>query len=212
MRVRFDRFTFDSDQRTVLDGGEPVHLTPKGFQLLEILIRHAPRALSKQELYEAIWPDTFVDESGVAGLVNDVRAALCDTGRKGRFIRTVHGFGYSFCGELDKPAEKTAGIVLFRGREHPLLAGRNILGRDPSADVQVDDATVSRRHASITIEDGRTVLQDMESKNGTFVDGQRVSRAELAEGQSFTLGDVSLVFRRSAIGSTVTLARSRARK
>src|SRR5687767_4021825 len=106
MRATFDRFTFDSEQRTLVDGTQAVHLGPKAFQLLEELIRHAPRAVGKRELFERIWPDTFVDESGVAGLVSEIRAALGDTARKRHFIRTVHGFGYSFCGALEKDSQQ----------------------------------------------------------------------------------------------------------
>lgn len=210
MRVTFDRFTFDSEQRTLLDGTQSVHLGPKAFQLLEQLIRHAPRALGKRELYEQLWPDTFVDESGLPGLINEIRAALGDTARKRRFIRTVHGFGYSFCGKLEKGAQQPAAIVVFRGRKFPLYEGVNVLGRDPSADVQIDDVTVSRRHASITVA-GNVTLQDLESKNGTFISGERIAHtAPLADGQAFVLGDVSITFRRSpTAGSTVTVSRSR---
>ena len=76
MRATFDRFTLDPDQRTLFDGTEPIHLGPQAFLLLEILVANTPRALSKQELYEQIWPDTFVDEANLAGLINEVRAAL----------------------------------------------------------------------------------------------------------------------------------------
>jgi DNA-binding winged helix-turn-helix (wHTH) protein len=210
MRATFDRFTFDSEERTLLDRTGAVHLGPKAFQLLEELLRHAPRALSKRELYERIWPDTVVDESGLAGLVNEIRAALGDTARQGRFIRTLHGFGYSFCGKLDKGALQPVALVVFRGRDFSLYEGVNVLGRDPSADVQIDDATVSRRHASITV--GETVaLQDLESKNGTFIDGTRLeSSASLADGQTFVLGDVSITFRRSShAGSTKTVSRTK---
>ena len=209
MRATFDRFTFDSEQRTLLDGAQPVHVGPKAFQLLESLIRHAPRALGKRELCEQIWPDTIVNESNLAGLVNEVRDALGDTARKPRFIRTVHGFGYSFCGELETGAQKAAATVVLRGREFPLYEGTNVLGRDPSADVQIDDHTVSRRHASITVGD-TVVLTDLDSKNGTFINGVQLGEpSPLADGQCFVLGDASVLFRRSPGGSTVTISRPR---
>ncbi|HUP48258.1 MAG TPA: FHA domain-containing protein [Thermoanaerobaculia bacterium] len=206
MRATFDRFTFDSEQRTLLDGAQAVHVGPKAFQLLDILIGQAPRALGKRELCEQIWPDTVTNESGLAGLVNELRDALGDTARKPRFIRTVHGFGYSFCGELLSGARRAEAMVVFRGRELPLYGGLNVLGRDPSADVQIDDVTVSRRHASITIA-ADVMLEDLESKNGTFIDGQRVKAAvPLPDGQTFVLGDASVTFRRSPGGSTVTVS------
>ena len=210
MRTTFDRFTLDSEQRTLFDGAAPVHLGPKAFRLLEVLVAEAPRAFSKQELYERIWPDTFVDESNLAGLVNEVREALGDEARKPRFIRTVHGFGYAFVGQRRDaagPAGEDAGAtLLFRGREFPLRDGENVLGRDLAADVQIDDVTVSRRHAVITIGDDVT-LKDLDSKNGTFVDGTRLTAPHtLIDGQTFVLGDAAVVFRRTP-GSTVTILR-----
>lgn len=190
-----------------MDGGEAVHLAPKAFELLGCLLQHAPRVLPKDELTAQLWPDTFVNESNLAGLVNELRAALGDTARSPRFIRTVHGVGYSFCGELSTATSAPVAFVEFRGRECPLHAGVNVLGRDPHADVQIDDATVSRRHASITIGDVAT-LADLDSKNGTFVDEVRLSeRIVLSDAQTFTLGDASVTFRRSPMGSTVTVAK-----
>lgn len=205
MQVRFDRFTFDSDQRLLLDGDATIHLGPKAFQLLANLLRESPRALSKAELYEAIWPDTIVEETNLAGLVNELRAALGDTARKPRFIRTLHGFGYAFCGELRGDVSLHEATVMFRGRAFPLQDGVNILGRDRSADVWIDDGTVSRTHASITISEN-VVLEDLQSKNGTFVDGERLKKSvALQDGQVFVLGDASITFRRTRGGSTVTI-------
>lgn len=214
MRVTFDRFSFDSERRELLQGTQPIHLGPKAFALLEILIGGSPRAFSKKELYERIWPDTFVDESNLPGLVNEVRAALGDRARKPRFIRTVHGFGYAFHGELksdDRGAP--AAFVVHRGRELPLREGVNTLGRDPSADVQIEDDTVSRKHAAITLHAESATIEDLASKNGTFIDGVQLhGSAALGERHAIVLGDASLVFRRwNAPGSTVTVSRSRRR-
>src|ERR1043165_4501095 len=200
MRTTSDRFTLDSEQRTLFDGAAPVHLGPKAFRLLEVLVAEGPRAFSKQELYERIWPDTFVDEWNLAGLVNEVREALGDEARKPRFIRTVHGFGYAFVGQRRDaavPAGEDAGATIhFRGRELPLRDGENVLGRDAPADVQIADATASRRHAVITVGE-TTTLRDLDSKNGTFIDGTRLTAPQtLADGQTFVLGDAAVVFRR----------------
>jgi len=210
MRVAFDRFSFDSERRELNDGTQPTHLGPKAFRLLEILIANRPRPLRKEQLYESIWPDTVVEESNLAGLINELRVALGDRARKPRFIRTVHGFGYAFCGEVkDDDAPRFAGFVVFRGREVPLREGVNVLGRDVSADVQVDDSTVSRRHAVIDIRPDGATIEDLSSKNGTFLDGVKITgTAPLTEGQPIVLGDAQIVFRRSpAIGSTVTVTR-----
>ncbi len=210
MVVKFDRFTFDSERRALLERTTPVHLGPKIFRLLEILIENRPRAVAKKEIYERIWPDTFVEESSLAGLVHELRTALGDQPRKPRFVRTVHGFGYAFsCATNNEPVRSRAAAVLFRGRELTLHDGVNILGRDPSADVQIDDPTVSRHHASILIRDGAVILEDLSSKNGTFLDEvQLTGSAPLSDRQTIVLGDASMIFRRSpGAGSTLTSIR-----
>ena len=212
MRVAFDRFTFDSERRELLDGDEPVHVGPKAFHLLETLIASSPRAISKRELYEQIWPDTFVDDSNLAGLVNELRAALGDQARSSRFIRTVHGFGYAFCEDLNTGERVTSPCVItFNGREFSLRAGVNVLGRDAATDIQIDDPTVSRRHASITIGDDVT-LRDLDSKNGTFLDGVKLAGSiPLADSATITLGDASVLFRR-ARGKATTVTRISTRR
>jgi len=211
MRVAFDRFTFDSERRELDDGSSQIHLGPKAFRLLELLIENAPRALSKRELYQQLWPDTFVDETNLAGLINEVREALGDAARKPRFIRTVHGFGYAFSGEVARDDSTARAIVVFRGKEIPLRDGANVLGRDASADVQIDDVTVSRRHAKITLREDGATLDDLASKNGTFIDGKKISdTTPLTDHQTFVLGDASITFKRAgSAGSTVTVSQRR---
>lgn len=214
MRVVFDRFAFDSERRELLDGTQPVHLGPQAFRLLEILIAGHPRAIPKKELYEAIWQGTFVDESNLAGLINELRTALGDQARKPRFIRTVHGFGYAFSGRFkSESSRQPAGSVVFRGREFPLREGANILGRDATADIQIDDTTVSRKHAAITIGENAVTVEDLDSKNGTYLDSVKLTgSASIQDGQTIVLGDASIVFRRSRGGSTVTASRLKRKK
>jgi DNA-binding winged helix-turn-helix (wHTH) protein len=208
MRVAFDRFVFDSEQHQLQRDGEPVHLVPKAFCLLEILIERRPRPIAKRELCERIWHDTVVDESNLAGLINELRTALGDRARKPRFIRTVHGFGYAFCGESGETAQSRA-FVVYQAQQLPLREGLNVLGRDATADVQVDHVTVSRKHAAIEVRGDEATIQDLSSKNGTFVDGVRIEGASpLRGGQTVVLGDASLVFRTSTTpGSTISIGR-----
>lgn len=205
MRVAFENFVFDSEERQLYDAAQPVHLGPKAFRLLEILIEQRPRPIAKDELVERIWEDTVVDESNLAGLINELRTALGDRARKPRFIRTVHGFGYAFLGDAPEPA----AFVVFQHRRLPLRAGVNVLGRDETADVPIDDVTVSRRHAAIEIGKDGATIEDLASKNGTFIDGVRLEGSSpLREGQTFILGDASVTFRTSATGgSTVSVSR-----
>lgn len=99
MPIEFAGFTFDRGRRQLLHGAEAVRLSPKAFQLLSILIHYihyAPRAVSKQDLQDKLWPGTFVTEGSLATLVTELRSALDDDAREPRFVRTLYGFGYSF--------------------------------------------------------------------------------------------------------------------
>jgi hypothetical protein len=86
-----------------------------------------------------------------------------------------------------------------------LTEGENIIGRNPEATVQIASERVSRRHARILIEGGRAVLEDLDSKNGTFVGGERIEGpAELADGDTIGIGRVVLTFRGLYAARTAT--------
>jgi Transcriptional regulatory protein, C terminal len=74
--VRFGDFIVDTDTRELLRESRPVHLSPKAFQLLELLVTARPRALSKDALYKRLWPNTFVVEANLSNLVGELRAAI----------------------------------------------------------------------------------------------------------------------------------------
>ena len=117
-RWPFAEFVLDLPARRLLRGAESVPLSPKAFQLLEILVRNAPQALTKAELQDRLWPGTFVVEKNLANLVGEIRRALGDDSARPRFIRTVPRFGYGFC--------ESAGAWLEDGRprtQSPTAAG-----------------------------------------------------------------------------------------
>jgi DNA-binding winged helix-turn-helix (wHTH) protein/WD40 repeat protein len=99
MSFWFGDFELDQERRQLLRSGEPVPLEPKAYELLSLLLERRPRALSRAQIRDVIWPETYVSESTLAVVVNAIRHALGDDARAPRFIRTVHGFGYAFCGE-----------------------------------------------------------------------------------------------------------------
>jgi DNA-binding winged helix-turn-helix (wHTH) protein len=65
VRTRFGPYVLDADRRQVLVEEVPIHLTPKAYQLLAALVEASPRALSKDELQQRLWPATFVDEANL---------------------------------------------------------------------------------------------------------------------------------------------------
>lgn len=76
-------------------------------------------------------------------------------------------------------------------KRHVLMDGVNTVGRDPASTVCINDASVSRNHARITIEDGRATLEDLASKNGSTVQGQDVKEPiVLSDGDQVEFGHV----------------------
>jgi DNA-binding winged helix-turn-helix (wHTH) protein len=213
--IRFGEFTLDFDTRQLLRGRREIHLSPKAFDLLAALAVDRPKALSKADLQERLWPGTFVAEANLSNLVAEVRAALNDKPRAPRFIRTAHGFGYAFCGDAANvagPRETTASQPVcwleWNGRRFPLALGEHVIGRDADVEVRLDQSTVSRRHARLLVTAEGTVLEDFVSKNGTFRGSERVtSPTRLVDGDAIRIGSLLMTFRMpSPFGSTETLA------
>ena len=203
-RVEFGDCVLDSETRQLFVRRRPVHLSPKAFQFLEVLLENRPRALSKSEIHEHLWPGTFVSDGALASLLVEVRSAIGDSARKSRFVRTVHRYGYAFSGEIRDLQEGTAAgggrkaiyRLIWGTREIALASGENLIGRDDAGVVWIDDALVSRRHARILIGAAGAVLEDLDSKNGTFVNGKRLqARRKLADRDEVTIGRASMIFR-----------------
>jgi TolB-like protein/DNA-binding winged helix-turn-helix (wHTH) protein/Flp pilus assembly protein TadD len=92
---RFGEFSLDAQGRVLQRGTEPVLLTPKAFDLLLQLVQQAGRTVTKDELMEAVWPNSFVEESNLTQTIFMVRKALDETASR-RYILTVQGQGYRF--------------------------------------------------------------------------------------------------------------------
>ena len=204
MRIQFGECTFDPVRREVRRAGEPVRLSPKAFELLRLLVESRPHALGKDVLFGSLWPDTFVSDASLAGLVAEIRREIGEDAREPRFVRTVHGFGYAFSdGTTNLADEGSVFRIICRAREGPLAEGENVLGRDLSAAVASDSATVSRHHARIVIQGSRAALEDLGSKNGTWLKGGRIETSEpLSDGDEIRVGPVALVFRSFPAGSS----------
>jgi len=216
MRLRFEGCHLDLGTREVFRGEQPVHLSPKAFQLLELLVTSRPNAISKEDLHRRLWPDTFVADGNLATLVNELREGLGDDARRSRIIRTVQRFGYAFeaaAESVGTPGAHAEVAVAYRllwaEREIALAEGENLIGRDQGAVVWVDDVSVSRHHARIVIDRSGARVEDLGSKNGTYVGSRRIEKpVALQDGDSLRLGSVALVFRRFQAGlSTETVSR-----
>lgn len=217
MHLAFGDFVLDTDVRELRQGSRTLHLSPKAFQLLEILVTSRPGAVSKRDLQERLWPDTFVVEKNLPNLIGEIREVLGDDPSDPQFIRTVHRFGYAFRESLRGApsgihAERAARflVVWLKGRA-ALVEGEYVLGRDPDLDVFLDSPSVSRRHALIRICDSQATVEDLGSKNGTFVCDRRIDGpTRLADGDVIRVGTVSVTIHEiRAPASTETISARR---
>jgi DNA-binding winged helix-turn-helix (wHTH) protein len=197
---RFGEFRLDNDARQLLSHETPVRLSPKAFQLLHELLEAAPRALSKSELQESLWPGTFVVEANLPHLIAEIRMALDDTSRSPRFVRTVHGFGYAFQERIVRTSRdgRRPLVCLLRwdGGRATLTEGDYIVGRDPAADIVLDSNSVSRRHVRVRVHPARVTLEDLGSKNGSFIRNDRVGgTVTLADGDEIRIGMLTVSVR-----------------
>ncbi len=209
MAYRFDQFVLDPDTRRLLRDGEEVHLSPKAFDLLRVLIDGRARALARADLHDLLWPETHVEDTNLAGLVAEIRRALGDSPETPRYVRTMHKFGYWFIGDVSDGAPATPAPFLavdsrpvirywliWDTRQIPLFEGDNVIGRARDAAVWLEAPGVSRHHARIRLEGSQATIEDLGSKNGTYVGGERLtSTVVLADGDQIRVSSVVMFFR-----------------
>jgi len=207
VKIRFADCRLDTDARRLWRGTREVHLSPKAFELLKLLVEEHPRALSKAALLERVWPDVFVSDASLARVVNEIREAVGDRARSSGIVRTVHRYGYAFGAELEDEgadgapaapggASRATCWLIRESRTYPLADGEHMVGREPASSVWLDSPKVSRHHARIVVSAGRATIEDAGSKNGTFVGDLRIEiRTTLQSGDTIRIGPFTLIFR-----------------
>jgi DNA-binding winged helix-turn-helix (wHTH) protein len=204
VRYRFAPFTVDAASRQLFRGADVLHLSPKAFDVLRLLLERRPAALSKAELLDLVWPGTFVAQASLTMAVAEIRRVLGDTAHEPQFVRTVHRYGYAFCGTVEDASPGANGAasasppawLVYGARTLVLREGDNVIGRDPGCDIWIDAAGVSRRHARIVMSRGAATVEDLGSKNGTVVQDAAVrSAVPLRDGDVIQLGTVDAQFR-----------------
>jgi DNA-binding winged helix-turn-helix (wHTH) protein len=218
MRVVFGDCEFDSERRLVLRHGRVRPLSPRAFELLDALLDRRPEAVSKAELLDRLWPGTFVSDASLHNLVAEVRAALGDAPRAARYIRTIPRYGYAFHGNAQPVSAFAGGTSPIAGAGPRLISSRgdwllsegpNFVGRDPDCAVRIDSPTVSRRHARIVVSGGHASVEDLKSKNGTYVNGRAVKRTvPVNDGSEIRVGSVTMTYRNpDSLDSTLSQRR-----
>ena len=200
MPLRFGAFMFDAGARELRRDGELVPLSPKAFRLLELLVDARPNPVTRERLYAALWPDVVVEPGNLHTLVSEIRNATTHGS-----IRTVHRVGYAFVAPSAVEAGPRYSLIVGT-EEVPLRAGENIIGRDPRGAVVIQSPDVSRQHAKLTLAGTTVTLEDLGSKNGTFLGTKRVTRATVVKpGDEILVGTTKLrLVQVDALAATLT--------
>lgn len=215
--------------RLVLGDG-CVKLRPRLMDVLAFLAQHEGEVLSKDTIIAAVWARPFLAESVLSRSIADLRRVLGDDAAQPRFIETITKRGYRLVAPVERvePPESDSVPVKRPGpprtpspcgthscglwwgeREVPLEEGENVIGRTNDAAVRISSARVSRRHARIVVTGGRAVLEDLGSKNGTFLRGRRIERpVELSDGDEICFDRNVVVFRFCYPGGTTVTGES----
>jgi len=199
---RFGEFELDVAAFTLRREGIPVRLEKIPMEVLVLLVEGAGSLVARESIHAALWgPDVFLDrDAAINTAMRKIRKALGDDVDRPRWVETVVGKGYRFVGQIvpetTDPQRQVALYRLTRGTHaFALQHGENLIGRDPDVHVFLDHPSVSRRHARISITVGRVMLEDLNSRNGTSVDGHGItSPTEVHDGTIIGVGPITLTF------------------
>jgi DNA-binding winged helix-turn-helix (wHTH) protein len=215
VRFRFSAFVLSPRQRLLSRDGAAIPLIPKYFDLLLLLVVRRHDAVSKQRIFEHVWPDVVVSDGALAQAVRTLRRTLGDDSREPRYIRTVSRHGYQFVWPEVVEEEDTGEAAPKR----PLIQGRKD-GTDQTnpadLDVLVDRLVAAAAHGST--EDARDIAERLHAL-GTDTAMARVrSRPDHAAAMAAMrdarwnvpgAGAVPLLGDREAAGAVLALVRLR---
>ena len=173
----------EPDLDRISRGNEQKTLRPRVTELLVGLAERAGSLATKQHLIDRVWRTEFVTVNALTQLIAELRRALGDDADHPTYIETIPRRGYRLIARTsmtnipdDRETDEEIRFALIdeEGREIELSQGENIIGRSPDAPVRIDSFRVSRRHATIVIEGTTATIDDLGSKNGTYLRGRRV--------------------------------------
>jgi DNA-binding winged helix-turn-helix (wHTH) protein len=174
-------------------GEETVRLELKLMEVLVHLAERTGQLVSKRELIDAVWKVEVISDGTLTRAIAVLRKALGDESRNPRFIETIPKRGYRFIAPVEFMDSTHSTDLRFKVEvsdgEIPLAEGENLIGRDPEATVRIEMGGVSRRHAMIVVDGAYATLEDLDSKNGTYLRGRRVQKpTRLAHGDEIRIG------------------------
>jgi len=208
MAYRFGPFLYDELDRSLSRDGVEVSLTHKSRELLLLFLENPGRMLPRETIVDRVWREAAVTDDAVGAQIAKLRRALGDAGDDS--LKMVRREGYRWDADVrvedaaPRPPRRTVAPaagprfrLILEDREIQLLDGPNVIGRDQDSAVWIDHASISRRHAQVVVANGHARLEDLGSKNGTFLNGRRISGPEsLSNGDAIRIGVIPIVFRK----------------
>jgi TolB-like protein/DNA-binding winged helix-turn-helix (wHTH) protein/Tfp pilus assembly protein PilF len=152
MIYRFSECELDTSLYTLQRRGQTIRLRPKVFRVCLYLLEHRDRVVTREELCAQVWPDQFISQATLEGVIRTVRQVVGDSGQAQCIIQTLHGYGYRFIAAVEECAAKS------QGEPEPVVAGQ-----------------LSRRETS-TLGPAASAMASvaaLREKEGTFDDGQQ---------------------------------------
>ena len=110
MIYRFGDCELDTNLYTLQRGGQTIRLRPKVFRVCLHLLEHRDRVVAREELCGQVWPDQFISQATLEGVIRTVRQVVGDSGQTQSIIQTLHGYGYRFVAPVEeRPSKSMAG-------------------------------------------------------------------------------------------------------
>lgn len=106
----FDGFTLNLEEKTLIQNGKPVSITPKVFLLLKVLVEDHGKIVEKEELMQKVWEDSFVEDSNLTYSIRQLRKILSDDFNEPKFIETVPRRGYRFICKIDQSEKAVTNL------------------------------------------------------------------------------------------------------
>jgi DNA-binding winged helix-turn-helix (wHTH) protein len=168
--------------RITRDGRE-VRLRPRAMDVLTALAVASGKLVTKRDLIDEVWRTEFVGDHALTQVIAELRAALGDDARNPAFIENIPRRGYRLVADVIPVAVSSISpngatmpfkLVTEKG-SLSLSQGSTVIGRTDEAEICIDKTEVSRCHAMITVQGTTAIIEDLGSKNGTFVNGHQVA-------------------------------------
>jgi DNA-binding winged helix-turn-helix (wHTH) protein len=164
--------------------GDVVQLRPRAMDVLACLALAGGQLATKQDLIDAVWRTEYVSEHALTQVIAELRSALGDDARSPTYIENIPRRGYRLVAPVTPVAISAASSreaslpfkLQGENGDHPLAQGPNIIGRTPEAEICIDRTEVSRCHARIFVAGTTATIEDLGSKNGTYLNGVRLEQ------------------------------------